>query len=265
MHIVGGYAEQRVDRPYHHVYEAAADRWARRRAAAARRQPCRRRLSRRQALRHRRLPRAEPQAASALLRLGSEGRPLGRDRAPAPPGRLGRHRRAGRSAPCHRRRHRRHLRHQALDRLAPGLRSEGRHTGASARRCPRPATIPARWSIGNLIHVIGGRVDSFHTNSNLHHAYDPATDKWTPRNPLPTARSGHGAVLYRGKVFVMGGEGTNRVFGQMEAYDPAADRWEQYAPMPTPAPRPGRGAGRRRDPCRRRRPGHGRRRAERGA
>jgi N-acetylneuraminic acid mutarotase len=27
MHIVGGYAEQRVDRPYHHVYEAAADAW----------------------------------------------------------------------------------------------------------------------------------------------------------------------------------------------------------------------------------------------
>ena len=32
----------------------------------------------------------------------------------------------------------------------------------------------------------------------------------------------------------MGGEGTNRVFGQMEAYDPASDSWEQYAPMTTP-------------------------------
>jgi hypothetical protein len=54
------------------------------------------------------------------------------------------------------------------------------------------------------------------------------------RMPAPTGRSGHGAVLYRGKVFVMGGEGTNRVFGQMEAYDPATDGWEQYAPMLTP-------------------------------
>lgn len=34
-----------------------------------------------------------------------------------------------------------------------------------------------------------------------------------PRQPLPTARSGHGAVLYRDTVFVMGGEGTNRAFG----------------------------------------------------
>ena len=84
------------------------------------------------------------------------------------------------------------------------------------------------------IHVIGGRVDSFHTNSNLHHAYDPNSDKWKPRAPLPTARSGHGAVFYREKIFVMGGEGTNRVYGQNEAYDPATDSWQSYAPMPTP-------------------------------
>ena len=32
----------------------------------------------------------------------------------------------------------------------------------------------------------------------------------------------------------MGGEGTNRVFGQNEAYDIASDRWEQSAPMATP-------------------------------
>jgi hypothetical protein len=35
-------------------------------------------------------------------------------------------------------------------------------------------------------------------------------------------------------MFVMGGEGSNRVFGQNEAYDPASDKWEAYAPMPTP-------------------------------
>ncbi len=53
--------------------------------------------------------------------------------------------------------------------------------------------------VGKAIHVIGGRVDSFHTNSNLHHSYDAATDRWSFRTPLPTARSGQGCVLYRGK------------------------------------------------------------------
>ena len=85
-----------------------------------------------------------------------------------------------------------------------------------------------------LIHVIGGRVDNFHTNSNLHHVYIPQSDRWEARNPLPTARSGHGAVILDNKIFVMGGEGTNRVFGQNEAYDISKDSWEQYAPMPTP-------------------------------
>lgn len=32
----------------------------------------------------------------------------------------------------------------------------------------------------------------------------------------------------------MGGEGTDRVYGQNEAYDPQTDRWEAYAPMLTP-------------------------------
>jgi len=41
-------------------------------------------------------------------------------------------------------------------------------------------------SVNGVIHVIGGRVDSFHTNSNLHHVYDPQSDKWSKRNPLPT-------------------------------------------------------------------------------
>ncbi len=32
----------------------------------------------------------------------------------------------------------------------------------------------------------------------------------------------------------MGGEGTNRVYGQTEAYDPVRNTWESYAPMLTP-------------------------------
>ena len=28
MHVIGGYGEQRVDRPYHHVYAPGADRWS---------------------------------------------------------------------------------------------------------------------------------------------------------------------------------------------------------------------------------------------
>lgn len=32
----------------------------------------------------------------------------------------------------------------------------------------------------------------------------------------------------------MGGEGTNRVFGQVESYDITGNKWEQHSPMLTP-------------------------------
>ena len=51
---------------------------------------------------------------------------------------------------------------------------------------------------------------------------------------MPTARSCHGAVWYRDRLIVMGGEGFGRVFGQVEAYDPITNKWESLAPMLTP-------------------------------
>src|SRR6478736_5131508 len=63
------------------------------------------------------------------------------------------------------------------------------------------------------------------------------------RATLPTARSGHGLVVLRGRFYAMGGEGgilaggvprQATVFGQMESYDPAGDSWQRHAPMPTP-------------------------------
>jgi N-acetylneuraminic acid mutarotase len=233
MHLVGGYAEQRVDRPYHHVYDPASDRWT---VAAP-------------------LPRGANHVGVAFLddKLYAIGGFVEQNRRPhdecfvydsradrwekiAPlPTACG-------SVAC-----------IALGGVLHGIGGAIGDTSETKRsvewhlvydpkgdRWDRRAPLPTGRDhigalvVGDLIHVVGGRVNSFHTNSNLHHRYDPGKDKWETRNPLPTARSGHGAVLYRGKIFVIGGEGTNRVFGQNEAYDPQKDAWEQYAPMITP-------------------------------
>jgi N-acetylneuraminic acid mutarotase len=93
-----------------------------------------------------------------------------------------------------------------------------------------------------LIHIVGGRFNTFEYNTPLHHVYDAQRDQWTTRAPMPTPRSGHGLVIYRGRFFAMGGESgwlennqlTGRVHGQMESYDPASDTWQSHAPMPTP-------------------------------
>ena len=233
LHLVGGYAEQRVDRPYHHVYDPASDRWT---VAAP-------------------LPRGANHVGVACIdtRLYAIGGFIEQNRRPhnecfAYDVRADRWEQiASLPAACG------SVACVVLGGVVHGIGGAVGDTSATkesvnwhlvydpkADRWERRAPLPTgrdhigALAVGTLIHVIGGRVNSFHTNSNLHHIYDPAQDKWEPRNPLPTARSGHGAVYYRGKIFVTGGEGTNRVFGQNEAYDPQTDAWEHYAPMTTP-------------------------------
>jgi N-acetylneuraminic acid mutarotase len=233
MHVVGGYGEQRVDRPYHHVYDPAKDAWT---TSAP-------------------LPLGANHVGVAVLgdTLFAIGGFTEQNRKPhaecfAWESREDRWRRiaplpaACGSVACVVLNDRLHGIGGAVGDTFDSKKSIDWHLVYDPRadRWSRSAPLPTgRDHVGavtanNRIHVIGGRVDSFNTNSNLHHAYDEAADKWTPRNPLPTARSGHGAVLVLGRIFVMGGEGSNRVFGQNEGYDIARDAWEQYAPMPTP-------------------------------
>lgn len=233
MHLVGGYGEQRVDRPYHHVYEPERDAW---RTAAP-------------------LPLGANHVGVAVVSdtLFALGGFTEQNRKPhaecfAWSARDDRWRRiaplprACGSIACVDVGGKVHGIGGAIGDTFDTKKSVDWHVvyDPQADRWTQAAPLPtARDHVGavtanGVVHVIGGRVDSFHTNSNLHHAYDPRTDKWTPRNPLPTARSGHGAVLVGNRIFVMGGEGTNRVFGQNEAYDIGADSWQQYAPMRTP-------------------------------
>src|SRR6516225_5238966 len=88
--------------------------------------------------------------------------------------------------------------------------------------------------VDGKIHAIAGRMDSYDFNTSLHAVYDPKTDGWTFRAPLPTARSGVSAVYYRDRIVVFGGEATGKVFGTNEAYDPKTDKWEALAPMKLP-------------------------------
>jgi N-acetylneuraminic acid mutarotase len=68
----------------------------------------------------------------------------------------------------------------------------------------------------------------------VNEAYDPGTDAWQTRAPMPTARSGIAAAVLEGKIFVVGGEAPSGTFNQVEAYDPKANSWSTFAPLPTP-------------------------------
>jgi N-acetylneuraminic acid mutarotase len=241
MHLVGGYGEQKVSQPYHHIYDQVTDAWI---VAPP-------------------IPRGANHVGVAVLdgQLYAIGGHAEQNRRPHPdcfvfdPG-TGAWRsirplpRTFGAIGCIGYEGRIHAIAGAIGDDNESKRSVDWHYAydpkddkwSERRPLPTERDHTGTVVIDNAIHVVGGRVHNFHTNSNLHHRYDAQKDSWAMRSPLPTARSGHGAVVYRDRIFVMGGEGSNRVFGQNEAYDPKTDTWEQYAPMPTP--RHGLGAAR---------------------
>ncbi len=172
MHLVGGYAEQRVDRPYHHAYDPRADSW--------------------EALPQ--LPRGANHVAVAVLgaRLYAFGGFIEQNRTPhdgafAFDGErwhtLRRLPEASGAIACVALDDRIHLVGGAIG--SDNRRSIDWHlvydpeADRYTRRQPMPVARDHTGiiAVNGLIHLIGGRVDTFHTNSNLHHTYDPKTDQ----------------------------------------------------------------------------------------
>ena len=105
---------------------------------------------------------------------------------------------------------------------------------------------------GGKFYVIGGaaqlppygnlpiRPIQPHRSVDAVEEYDPATNTWRVRSPMPTARNHLGAAAVNGKIYAIGGRLTAAFSivmpGQSDAvqeYDPAANTWATKAPMPT--------------------------------
>ena len=61
------------------------------------------------------------------------------------------------------------------------------------------------------------------------YAYDPPSNTWSPRNPMPTPRAYLGVGVINGLVYAVGGDNEGRL-ATLEAYDPVADSWSARAP-----------------------------------
>jgi RNA polymerase sigma factor (sigma-70 family) len=92
--------------------------------------------------------------------------------------------------------------------------------------------------VNGKIYAIGGNLGGAtapHSASTMEE-YDPATDTWTTKADMPTARFGLSTSVASGKIYVFGGSldhPSNR-FSAVEEYDPATDTWTTKADMPTP-------------------------------
>jgi hypothetical protein len=64
--------------------------------------------------------------------------------------------------------------------------------------------------------------------TNVTEAYDPKTNAWTEKTPMPIPLSNFGVAVYQNKIYCMGQD-------LNEVYDPLTDTWETKTPMPMEA------------------------------
>jgi N-acetylneuraminic acid mutarotase len=98
--------------------------------------------------------------------------------------------------------------------------------------------------IGGKIFVVGGRQALKQPDGSLRQVnvanlevFDPQTNRWEARAPMPQAQGGLTATTVNGKLYVFGGEQwfpEQKVFASNWIYDPQADRWDALPPLPTP-------------------------------
>jgi len=64
---------------------------------------------------------------------------------------------------------------------------------------------------------------------DVNEVYDPETDSWTTKTPMPSTPSGPASTSINNKIYVIGGFKSNLT----QIYTPESDTWSQGAPIPT--------------------------------
>lgn len=105
-------------------------------------------------------------------------------------------------------------------------------------------TEVAAATVGGRIYVIGGfeeptlgNVLHFAITSSVEE-YDPATNRWTVKAPMPVGLHHVGIGVVAGRLYIIGGykQAGLSVWGPVATvyvYDPVADAWSEGTPMPT--------------------------------
>jgi len=106
-------------------------------------------------------------------------------------------------------------------------------------RLPSPRGAVAAVSLAGQIHLVGGAVGvdwKERRSVAIHEVYDPGTDTYASRAPLPERRDHMGLVVDGGQIHAIGGrlETFDHNSSAHHVYDPKADTWTALPPLPTP-------------------------------
>jgi N-acetylneuraminic acid mutarotase len=104
---------------------------------------------------------------------------------------------------------------------------------------PTPRIGVAVEVVNGILYAIGGFSSCCGPNGPFGalatvEAYDPATNTWTTKTPMPTARGALAASIVNGVIYAIGGGNGSTVFATVEAYDPTTNTWNTKTSMPTP-------------------------------
>jgi N-acetylneuraminic acid mutarotase len=92
--------------------------------------------------------------------------------------------------------------------------------------------------VNGTLYTVGGVNTSFGFPSApaaTNEAYDPASDSWEQKEPMPTPRQHLASASFDGKLYVIGGriDSLTSNVNSNEMYDPAQDSWTKLSSMPS--------------------------------
>ena len=86
-----------------------------------------------------------------------------------------------------------------------------------------------RGGAGFIIYAVGGAVRN--GDMDTLEAYNPKTNTWAIKKPMPTPRRHIGVGVLNGEMYVVGGENRTQALTNVEVYNPASNTWTTSAPL----------------------------------
>ncbi|HVR07517.1 MAG TPA: kelch repeat-containing protein, partial [Thermoanaerobaculia bacterium] len=128
----------------------------------------------------------------------------------------------------------------ALALAAAGRAQAQQGSWQPAKAMPTPRRLLAAAALDGKAYALGGcgsacfepplQTSAF--EETRVEVYDPSSDTWAVKNPMPTILFGAAAVAPgNGKIYTLGGVVSGNV---VQEYEPASDSWTLRQPMPTP-------------------------------
>ena len=91
--------------------------------------------------------------------------------------------------------------------------------------------------VGGKIYLIGGTVPDNMSilgfrNLAVNEAYDPATDSWITKTPMPNTTGASASATVDNKIYIIGREAVSSLNNLNQMYDPQTDSWNRGSPPP---------------------------------